>query len=448
PDSVTVSSNGNDATLTFADGHTLRLSNQVATWQASDSANQYGVQEVHFADGTIWGRQTLREMAGYYIGTDAGGDTINTGGGTQYLYGYAGDDNLSAGDGNDTLYGGNGNDVINGESGNDTLTGDDGNDTLDGGSAQNTLYGGNGNDTLTLGSGATDYSYASGGSGNDVLVATGLATSSYGSVTLYGEDGSDTFRLDGSGNVNLYDYVNTTNASDSNIVELAAGITPDSVTVSSNGNDATLTFADGHTLRLSNQVATWQASDSANQYGIQEVHFADGTIWGRQTLREMAGYYIGTDAEGDTINTGGGTQYLYGYAGDDNLSAGAGNDQLDGGSGDDTLNGGQGSDTLIGGVGIDTFKWDLSDVGSVGATAFDTVQNFSTSDHDIIDLSDLLDGANNYNLFVSSGTNTTIHLTDVVGQEIQTIVLEGYGTSDTAATMLQNLLRANETFTG
>ncbi|MDH4583800.1 tandem-95 repeat protein, partial [Pseudomonas sp. BN415] len=300
PESVTVSGDGNNLTLGFAGGRTLHLSNQLTSWQASDNPNQYGVQEVRFSDGTVWSRQQLRELAGYYIGGDAADDSISTGAGDQFLYGYGGHDSLAGGTDNDRLYGGMGDDLLEGEDGDDILYGEDGNDSLDGGSGYNQLIGGEGNDSLTLGNGAGSSSYAFGGNGDDLLIAVGLASDA--SVSLSGESGSDTYRYDGSGNLSLSDYVNTSQAGDFNRLELAAGITPASVTVSGDGNGVTLSFVNGKTLYLSNQLASWQASDNPNQYGVQEVLFSDGTVWNRQQLRELAGYYIGGDAADDSIS--------------------------------------------------------------------------------------------------------------------------------------------------
>ena len=79
------------------------------------------------------------------------------------------------------------------------------------------------------------------------------------------------------------------------------------------------------------------------------------------------------------------------------LSGGEGNDVLHGGGGDDELTGGRGNDWLIGGAGADTL------LGGPGAARFafvaatdstssapDVIKDFSSSDRDLIDLSDLL----------------------------------------------------------
>ncbi|WP_040259424.1 retention module-containing protein [Pseudomonas massiliensis] len=72
--------------------------------------------------------------------------------------------------------------------------------------------------------------------------------------------------------------------------------------------------------------------------------------------------------------------------GSDTLLGGEGNDIFFGQGGNDVLNGGAGNDTLVGGNGADTFVWNKGNTGT------DTIADFSTSQGDVIDLSDLLSG--------------------------------------------------------
>ncbi|MFM2577722.1 Ig-like domain-containing protein [Vibrio fortis] len=71
--------------------------------------------------------------------------------------------------------------------------------------------------------------------------------------------------------------------------------------------------------------------------------------------------------------------------GDDTVAGGLGDDILYGQGGDDTLIGGLGDDILTGGEGEDIFKWVDMDDGSS-----DTITDFSVSDGDKLDLSELL----------------------------------------------------------
>ncbi|MFM5243306.1 type I secretion C-terminal target domain-containing protein, partial [Aeromonas rivipollensis] len=101
----------------------------------------------------------------------------------------------------------------------------------------------------------------------------------------------------------------------------------------------------------------------------------------------------------DTLFGGSGNDILYGESGNDSLSGGSGNDTLYGGTGNDILSGGLGNDILIGGLGndvlkgdagSDTFTWLKGDTVA-GSVAKDYVVDFSKSEGDKLDLSDLLD---------------------------------------------------------
>lgn len=107
----------------------------------------------------------------------------------------------------------------------------------------------------------------------------------------------------------------------------------------------------------------------------------------------------------DTLDGGPGNDKLYGNAGNDMLIGGAGKDTLDGGTGNDYLAGGDGNDTLrgdgdsdvlfggegydmlYGGAGADTFLFRLDS----SAESIDTVQDFKKSEHDTLQLGDILD---------------------------------------------------------
>ncbi|MGB9128460.1 MAG: type I secretion C-terminal target domain-containing protein, partial [Thiobacillus sp.] len=99
------------------------------------------------------------------------------------------------------------------------------------------------------------------------------------------------------------------------------------------------------------------------------------------------------NAGNDVLIGGGGNDQLVGGEGADRLEGGTGDDLLDGGTGNDLLIGGAGNDTLTGGLGADVFKWELSDHGTAGSPAIDTVTDFdSAASSDKLDLRDLLQG--------------------------------------------------------
>jgi Ca2+-binding RTX toxin-like protein len=143
----------------------------------------------------------------------AGNDTVQGGGGTNYIYGERGSDTITGGAGVDVITGDTGNDVINGGAGNDiidggigddtihgdggddqlaggvgadTLNGDDGQDQLRGDAGIDAIYGGDGNDVLD------------GGAGNDNLHGGADKDGLFGAAgndSLFGDDGAD--HLDG-----------------------------------------------------------------------------------------------------------------------------------------------------------------------------------------------------------------------------------------------------------
>jgi Ca2+-binding RTX toxin-like protein len=179
--------------------------------------------------------------------------------------------------GDDQIYGTASDDVIDGLAGNDTLFGLAGNDRL---------IGGPGNDTL------------SGGPGNDVVV----------------------FDLGGGA-----DSVDATDTGVGRIdaIELGIGITPASVSLRrerSSSDDLVLKFNASDSLWIRNFFAL---GDGLGASGVQQVRFADGTVWSTEDLRLR------------TLLGGAGADTLLGYASDDWLVGGPGDDKLDGATGSD-----------------------------------------------------------------------------------------------------------------
>ena len=94
-------------------------------------------------------------------------------------------------------------------------------------------------------------------------------------------------------------------------------------------------------------------------------------------------------ADDDRLYGGNGNDRLVGDAatdaGDDVLRGGIGNDVLRGGAGNDNVGGDEGADTLYGGAGRDRFYF-RSVADSAPASGIDTIQDFSTTQGDRIDL--------------------------------------------------------------
>jgi Ca2+-binding RTX toxin-like protein len=142
----------------------------------------YRIEQVQFADGTIWNASLLADTASAPIGSE----------GTDYLFGNSRDNNFQGLGGDDVLYGYGGGDTLSGGAGNDVLSGGDGSgtDVLDGGAGNDTLYGGYqyggsnigwGNDIYVFGRGygqdtIVDYDGNSGtGNTDQALFASGIA---------------------------------------------------------------------------------------------------------------------------------------------------------------------------------------------------------------------------------------------------------------------------------
>lgn len=181
--------------------------------------------------------------------------------------------------GNDVIQGSARSETISGYAGNDIMYGDNGDDRLDGGVGNDTLAGGFGNDTYLFGrGGGHDTIYEKFGSG------------------YYGDDSSN------------------------DAIEFGADVLPGDIIVRRLGNDMLLTI-NGTDDQLT-------VKDSFNDYSdnnrIEQVRFADGTVWDYTTLQTLA---------------------LQGTGGDDILEGGAANDLLEGGAGNDTLRGRDGGDT-------------------------------------------------------------------------------------------------------
>ncbi|MDD3608545.1 MAG: putative Ig domain-containing protein, partial [Halothiobacillaceae bacterium] len=231
---------------------------------------------------------------------------------------------------------------IRGTPGNDSLYGTPGSDTLDGQGGDDWLNGGQGDDIYVFGRG-------------------------YGRDTVWDYDGT---------------------AGNRDVVRLEPGIVSSDVRVTRDGANLILNLDSGEQLVLSN----WYI-DPANR--IEELHFADGTVWDAAQLGAAA-VFEGTQGN-DALGVGYTTEgvHFQGLAGDDQLSSSVGDDWLDGGEGNDTLyasdgadilDGGQGNDTLNGGSGNDTY---LFGQGYGQDTIWDYDQ--SAGNHDRIQLGDGID---------------------------------------------------------
>ncbi|MBX8541538.1 calcium-binding protein [Pseudomonas cichorii] len=352
-------------------GETLRIRSH---FSAESSNWSYAIDQLQFADGTVWDRAQI--TASLLDGTD-GNDTIT---------GYDTADTLSGLAGNDILYGRNGNDVLDGGDGRDTLNGEAGDDTLLGGAGTDTLYGGSGNDILD------------GGSGND---------------SLDGGFGSDTYVFrKGSGQDTISNYAyNDTTLNKLDVVRLE-GLSADDVSIRRESDDLLIQIRQtGETLRVSSHFY----SDQSYGYAIDQLQFADGTVWDQAKI--TSALLIGTEGN-DTITGYATDDELTGLEGDDVLSGRAGDDLLSGGEGRDTLYGEEGNDTLLGGLGNDTLSGGAGNDTLDGGAGNDSLEGGKGSDTYVYRKGSGQDTISNY-----AYNDTTANKLDVVR-------LEGLNTSD------------------
>ncbi|MGH1403837.1 MAG: type I secretion C-terminal target domain-containing protein [Alphaproteobacteria bacterium] len=314
-----------------------------------------------------------------------------------YFRGEDGNDTVYAGDGNDTLYGGNGDDILHGEDDNDAIYAGDGNDTLYGGGGIDTLYGEGGDDILhsdqggdTLNGGdgidTADYSNSSsvvhidllnnvfyGGDANgDTLVSIeniiGSDATSYRDY-LYGDDGDNAI-YSGRGS----DY-------------LEGGGGADIIDGGTHGWDyAMYTRSDaGVTINMATGVHTGGHAEGDTITNIEAIIASshDDTLIGSSAKD----YFLGKSGD-DSLYGSGGKDYLDGGDGNDSVNGGSGVDTLHGGDGNDTLDGGSSADKLYGEGGADTFLFQAA----TALTSVDTIYDFSLTEEDKLDVSDLLQG--------------------------------------------------------
>ncbi|MBU1052976.1 MAG: putative Ig domain-containing protein [Proteobacteria bacterium] len=297
PDDILIQHKKNDLVLTIKDtGDKLTVLN----WFFDESA-EWQIEHIQFADGTVWDVNAIK--AKVLLGTDA----------NDILIGYNTDDIISGFNGTDFLYGRKGDDTISGGAGNDWIYGEAGSDTLSGNEDIDVIYGGDGDDIIN---GGTGVDYLHGGTGNDII------SGDEGDDFLEGNEGSDTFIFKaGSGQ----DVIRGSDSEVSSIdtILIDEGITTDSIQIRRNEDDLVVTKKDtGDSMTVEN----WFADEGNESERIDEIRFADGTVWDIAMLKQLA-------LEGTSE-----AEVLTGYSSDD---------IMDGKEGDDVLTGKTGNDTYV-----------------------------------------------------------------------------------------------------
>ncbi|QFT68647.1 Bifunctional hemolysin/adenylate cyclase precursor [Labrenzia sp. THAF35] len=274
PNEVRISLNGNHVTIVISesapgtgDGGSVLLENSLNDFYSR------GVEEVVFADGTIWNRADLLTVLN--TGTP-GDDTLNGSNGNDVINAGAGNDTVSGGAGNDALHGGDGNDVLNGGDGDDAHYGGAGDDIIIGNGGADTFDGGDGTDTLefTYASSNINFDLAAGlvtftngdqesivnfenliaGSGNNIIAGT------VGDNIFTGGAGSDTFvfRAAETGHDTVTDFA--AGAGSADVLEFETGIFADIAAViasaSDDGTDTTIAIDDDTSITLQNVLVS------------------------------------------------------------------------------------------------------------------------------------------------------------------------------------------------
>ncbi len=314
----------------------------------TENSNNFANYVLTYADN----REYVEAIAKYsriYVGVGSNeNDTLTGNSGDLLMLGFAGDDKITTGNGTDQLYGGEGNDTLNGGCGNDVLYGESGNDMLYGGYGDDMLYGGEGNDTL-YGEVGNDVLY--GEEGNDTLYGSNgnnTLTGGTGNDTLYGGYGADTYYI---GAEDGNDVINNDDSGSDRVndrIVFGEGIKAEDISLYREKDDLLIrNEASGQITRIKNQFYR-------NCYNLENIEFADGTVWTRTDLEEKLALINGTDGNDKLVGYGSvygynGNEVFYAGAGDDTVTADAGNDVLYGESGNDMLYGGYGDDMLHGG---------------------------------------------------------------------------------------------------
>ncbi|GEM_PF-2276748 len=196
---------------------------------SSESDGYYRIENIQFADGTIWQLQQVADKL-TYNGTTAH-DSLSG------LEHYA--NRINGGAGNDRIYGGKLADTLKGDAGDDTLIGYAGDDTIAGGTGNDSLQGGNGSDIYLFNK----------GDGNDIISECG-------------------------------------DSADIDTLKLGTGLTTASTVITRSGSDLKLSWGGTDSVIL----LSYFSYESDGYYRIENIQFADGTIWQLQQVADKLTY--------------------------------------------------------------------------------------------------------------------------------------------------------------
>jgi Ca2+-binding RTX toxin-like protein len=179
---------------------------------------------------------------------------------------------------------------------------------------------------------------------------------------LLGDFRADTYDFGrGTGEVTIIDFDVTQSNTfrELDTIRIGADVLPEDLTISRvNGDDLVLSIqgtTDQLTIQSFFKTVTVTppfsfSGYSVAAYRIEQVQFADGTLWTAGDLTNRISTLIGTSGA-DTLFGNQNDNLIQGLSGDDYLSGQGGNDVLDGGAGNDRLYGDTGNDTYLFGRG-------------------------------------------------------------------------------------------------
>ncbi|MBB4000311.1 Ca2+-binding RTX toxin-like protein [Aureimonas pseudogalii] len=409
PDAISLTRSGEAVTLVIAEsapgagnGGSVTLKDGVGT------SNGRGVEQVVFADGTVWSQADLR-MKIANVPVD------------QTLRGTAGSDTLSGTLGNDVFETGTGNDTLQGGTGSDTYvySRGDGSDYIDDASGSTTEV-----DTLRFKNlNASDISLARTGVHLYVtVIATGevitlddqfySATANWGIDRFEFADGSSWNRTEIQAAVGRQPALAGTDGDDT-----LTGTSGADVINGLAGNDALKGLGGVDTIDggAGTDTADYSDKTTAVVATLNGATNANVTVGGaaEDTIRNIENLTGGSAA--DTLAGDGLANVLTGNAGNDSLSGGSGNDTLLGGAGADRLDGGAGTDVVSyagSSAGITVRLWDTGAGGHAqGDTYIDVEGAIGSSYDDLISGQDhigeaIRGGAGNDQLYGFGGNDT------------------------------------------
>jgi len=181
-----------------------------------------------------------------------------------------------------------------------------------------------------------------GTSGSDNVTGTNgadIIDGKGGNDFVTGNGGDDTFFYNsGYGVLEIAEYDDSANPN--NVLVLGPGINPDDLSVWNDGYGAFNIYDN-----VTGDNVLLDAEIYGPQNGVQQIRFANGTIWTRQHLMDSG---------------------IVGTSGNDSLTGTSGNDIIDGKGGTDYVNGGGGNDTFFMNAGYGTLEIYQYESGIVG----------------------------------------------------------------------------------